>query len=90
MTNVRGDLRRFVVDNFLFGREDASLTDDASFLERGIIDSTGVLELIDFLESHYRIKLAPDELVPENLDSIGSLTTLVMRKQPARPAAMSA
>ena len=90
MTNVRGDLRRFVVDNFLFGQDDITLTDDISFLERGIIDSTGVLELIDFLESHYRIKLAPDELVPENLDSIRNLAALVLRKQPAETTAISA
>lgn len=81
MINVSHDLRRFVVDNFMFGQDDATLSDDASFLERGIIDSTGVLELIDFLESHYRIKLAPDELVPENLDSIRNITALIHRKE---------
>lgn len=83
MTPISEELRRFVVDNFMFGQDDGGLPDDASFLERGIIDSTGVLELIDFLEARYRIRLAPDELVPENLDSIRNLTALVLRKEPA-------
>jgi len=69
-----------VIDNFLFGQVNGGLRDDASFLELGIIDSTGVLELIGFLEQRYGISLAPSELVPENLDTIRNLTSLVERK----------
>ncbi len=73
---IRQDLRQFVIDNFLFG-SGSGLKDDASFLENGIIDSTGVLELIAFLEDRFAIGLREHELTPENLDSIDRLTRLV-------------
>ena len=69
-------IRQFVIDNFLFGR-DWDLEDDASFLDNGVIDSTGVLELIAFLENDFGIKLQENELTPENLDSVDKLTTLI-------------
>jgi acyl carrier protein len=80
MQAIARDLRTFVVDNFLFGQGDADLSDDDSFLERGIIDSTGVLELVGFLEETYGIKVEDDELVPANLDSIRNATAFVARK----------
>jgi acyl carrier protein len=64
-------LRTFVVENFLFGED--SLTDEQSFLESGIIDSTGVLQLVAFLERTYGIEIHDDELVPQNLDSIRNI-----------------
>ncbi len=76
---ITNELRRFVIDNFLFGNAD-SFTNDASFFDSGIIDSTGVLELVGFLERHYSIKLEDEELVPDNLDSVRNLTCLVERK----------
>jgi acyl carrier protein len=78
--DITANLRQFVTDTFLFGQANGDLPDDASFFEWGIIDSTGILELIGFLESNYEIKLSPDELVPENLDSIRNLTDLIERK----------
>ena len=80
MSDISRELRQFVVDNFLYGQLDGGLPDEASFIEQGIIDSTGVLELIGFLEQKYGIVLAPAELIPENLDSIGNLTRLVKSK----------
>lgn len=82
MTDLRFELRSFVVENFMYGQDGDTLGDEASFIESGIIDSTGVLELIGFLESQYKITLEPAELVPENLDSISSLMRLVGRKLP--------
>jgi acyl carrier protein len=73
MSQIRQELRQFVVDNFLLGQDDVGLADDASFLDLGIIDSTGVLELVSFLERRYAIKVEDDDLVPENLDSIDNL-----------------
>lgn len=73
---IRQELRQFVVDNFLFG-SGAWLTDDASFLDNGVIDSTGVLELIAFLEERFAISLQEFDLTPENLDSIDKVTRLV-------------
>jgi len=69
-----------VIENFLYGQANGGLRDNASFIELGIIDSTGVLELIGFLEQHFGIALAPSELIPENLDTIQNLTNLVERK----------
>ena len=72
-------LRQFVVDNFLFGCA-VSLENDTSFLESGIIDSTGMLEVIMFIEQEYGISIEPHELIPENLDSISRILRFVNRK----------
>lgn len=73
---VQQEIRQFVVDNFLFGQE-GNLRDDDSFLATGIIDSTGVLELIAFLEERFGIELAETDLAPENLDSINNVARLI-------------
>jgi acyl carrier protein len=78
--NVRPEVRRFVVSNFLFGEHPASFGDDDSFLETGIIDSTGVLELVAFLEEQFAIKISDQELLPENLDSVSLVAKFVCRK----------
>jgi acyl carrier protein len=80
MTSIHTEVRQFVVDNFLFGQTDKPLDNDQSFLEGGIIDSTGVLELIAFLESRYGISIGDDELLPANLDSISRIAAFVGRK----------
>lgn len=73
-------IRDFVVTNFLYG-DAGALQNDTSFLESGTVDSTGMLELIMFLESHYGLKIEPEEMVPENLDSINRVVQFVTRKQ---------
>jgi acyl carrier protein len=78
------ELRSFITENFLFGQDDVCLTGDTSFLEGGIIDSTGILELIAFLERTYGIRLTDQELVPENLDSLNRLTAFISRKVDAQ------
>lgn len=85
MSNTAETLRAFVRDNFLFGQEIA-FSDQDSFLELGLIDSTGVLELVGFLETEYQIHIDDSELVPENLDSIDSLVRFVAAKAEAIPA----
>ena len=72
---IKQQLRQFVIDNFLFGK--GELNDDDSFLEEGIIDSTGVLELISFLEERFGLELPESDLTPENLDSINRVARLV-------------
>jgi acyl carrier protein len=79
MNDVKTKIKRFIVDNFLFGNSDG-LTDSTSFLEAGIIDSTGVLELVKFLEEEFGISVEDEELVPENLDSLNNLETYLARK----------
>jgi acyl carrier protein len=77
--NVQGEVRQFVVQNFLFG-QGAPLKDDESFLDGGIVDSTGVLQLVGFLEQHYEITIDNAELVPDNLDSVERVTRFVQQK----------
>ncbi len=77
---MREELRRFITNNFLFGAEDSQLSDDESFLEKGLIDSTGVLELVGFVEEQYVIRFQDDEITPENLDSINRLIQFLNKK----------
>jgi len=79
-TEVTADVRAYVVDRFLFGQGAETLSDDASFLESGIVDSTGVLEIVMFLEQRFGIKVKDEELVPDNLDSVRNITAFVGRK----------
>lgn len=73
------DIRTFVVENFLLGGGDG-LSSSQSLLDAGVIDSTGVLELVSFLEKTYRIRIDDEDLVPENLDCISSIARFVKRK----------
>ena len=73
-------VRRFIGENFLFRDDGDAITHDASLLDAGIIDSTGVLELVSFLETTFGIAVHDDEMLPENLDSIRAITSYVSRK----------
>ena len=78
-TDYLGEVRSFVVANYLLGRGEG-FRDDDSFLEHGIIDSTGILELVSHLEESYGIEVADDELIPDNLDSIHRIAGYLSRK----------
>jgi acyl carrier protein len=86
-TQIRAELTEFIVTNYLFGDITRVPQDDDTLVEAGIIDSTGILELIEFLESRFGIEVAEAETVPENLGSISSLTGYVMRKRSVREPA---
>ena len=77
-----GEVRSFIIANYLLGRGDEFSCDD-SFLEQGIIDSTGILELVSHLEETYGIEVADDELNPDNLDSINKIAAYLLRKSAA-------
>ena len=82
-------VREFVVENFLFG-DSSQLDENTSFLESGIIDSTGILELIQFLEETYDIKIEDEELIPENLDSLKDVALfLELKSAGSNPARKS-
>ena len=80
MRHIEQELREFVINNFLFGQGGDGLSNDDSFLEKGIIDSAGVLELVVFLEEKFQVTLQDEELVPANLDSINHLVGFLQRK----------
>lgn len=80
MNDTAITLREFIRENFLFG-QDTSFSDDDSLLGLGIIDSTGVLELVALLEKQFQISVSDDELVPENLDSIDNLLRFIETKR---------
>ena len=79
MNEMKEKIRIFIVENFLFGKANG-LGDDSSFLDEGIIDSTGILELVSFLEEQYDIRVEDEELVPENLDSINNVVAYLESK----------
>jgi acyl carrier protein len=78
-TGVREKLRTFIESNF-YVPEGQKLTDEASLLDNGVIDSTGVLELIGFLQDELKVEVADDEMIPDNLDSIAKIDAFVARK----------
>jgi acyl carrier protein len=73
MDEMKLQIRNFIVDNFLFGDDDG-LDDQVSFLESGIVDSMGILEIVNFIKEGFQVVVADDELLPENLDSIDNIT----------------
>ena len=78
---VHAQVVEFIMNNYLFGDESSLPGDGDSLLETGVIDSTGVLELVDFLETDLGIEVADHETVPENLDSIANIVAYIGRKQ---------
>jgi acyl carrier protein len=86
--DIKNEIRAFIIENFLFGDESQPLGDDLSLIENDMIDSTGILELVSFLEERFGISPADAEIVPANLDSVARIAAFVARKRQAadRPA----
>jgi len=78
--SVERDVTKFIIDNFLFGNAAEAPAPATSFMETGLIDSTGVLELVAFIEEKFGFKVGDDELIPENLDSVANLAGFVVKK----------
>ena len=74
-------IREFIVENFLFGQPNG-LTNSDSLLDKGVIDSTGVLELIGFVEERFDLKVADEDIVPDNFDSIDRISQYVWSRKP--------
>lgn len=83
MTDTKAAVKAFIIENFLFGDESAAPDDDASLIENDVIDSTGVLELVAFVEERYGITMSDSEIVPANLDSIARIAAFVDGKSVA-------
>lgn len=80
MAETVATIRQFIFDNFLFDAAEEDLGNDDSFLEQGIIDSTGVLELVEWIEDTFEISVDDEELIPENLDSVNQLAAFIAKK----------
>ncbi len=78
---IKEKIRGFVVETFLLGDTTIQFTDDDSFIENGIVDSTGILELISFVEETYNISIDEEEMVPDNLDSLDNLSNFILNKK---------
>jgi acyl carrier protein len=78
---IEDAIREFLAANFFLGDDPAGLPGSASLIEAGVIDSTGVLELVGYLEETFDIRIRDDELLPENLDTIDNVVGFVTRKQ---------
>ncbi len=81
MSDIEAQIRQYVRENFILGQEDLELSDRDSFLESGIIDSTGILELIAFVEESFDIEILDEEMLPENLDSISNAANFIRSKK---------
>ncbi|HXN07313.1 MAG TPA: acyl carrier protein [Nitrospiria bacterium] len=81
MEFIEKEVRNYIIENFLFGQDDQGLSNSDSFLEKGIIDSTGILILISFLEDKYQITVEDAEIVPANLDSVHNIASFINKKQ---------
>jgi acyl carrier protein len=86
-TDSKRRVRAFIEENFLFRSDTADLSDTDSLLENGVIDSTGVLELVAFLEESFAIEMSDADIVPENLDSIAAIAAYADRKRAVGMAA---
>jgi acyl carrier protein len=78
--DIRETVRAFIIDNFLFG-DAGELENETSFLDSGVIDSTGMLELITYLEEHFNIRIEDEEMLPENMDSLNNVAAFLERKK---------
>jgi acyl carrier protein len=77
---IEEQVKQYVAENFLFSDDGYQLSEDASFLEEGIVDSTGVLELVMFVEETFNVTVEDEEIVPANFDSVSRLAEYVRRK----------
>jgi acyl carrier protein len=80
IANLKSHVRQYIAESMLMTGGADDLGDDTSLLRRSVIDSTGVLELVTFLEDHFGIKIDDEEMVPGNLDSLNRIATFVAAK----------
>ena len=78
---MESTIRQFIVDNFLAGKDDPSFQNEDSFMETRVIDSTGIMELLEFVEDEWGISVEDSELTPENFDSVSKVAAFVASKR---------
>jgi acyl carrier protein len=83
MNTIKDAIRRYIAENLIFSRNGYPYPDDASFLDEGIVDSTGIMELVTFVEDKLGVIVQDEELVPDNFDSVSRVAAFVCRKKQA-------
>ena len=78
---IQEQIRQYILENFMYSDDASALTNDRSLIDSGIMDSTGVLELVGFIEETFEVQVDDTELVPENFDSVDKITGYIKRKQ---------
>ena len=78
---IEDKIRGYILENFLFTDDESELSNSDSFLDKGLVDSTGILEIITFTEDEFNFKVDDDEMVPENLDSVDNIIAFISKKQ---------
>ncbi len=81
MEQIKQSVKSYILENVLYGAGEDTLSYEDSFLEKGIIDSTGIMEIVIFIEEEYGFSIYDEELIPENLDSINNLSRFINRKR---------
>jgi acyl carrier protein len=79
--SIENKLRHYILENFLFTDDQAALNSADSFMEKGILDSTGIMEVVLFVEEEFDLKVEDEEMVPDNLDSVERLVAFIGRKR---------
>lgn len=82
--SIKKILRNYILENYLFTDDELALQDNYSFLDKGIIDSTGILEIIYFIEDEFDIRVEDEEMVPENLDTVNNIVAYIEQKLSAK------
>ena len=79
--SIETQIRNYILENFLYTKDEGKLKNMASFLEDGIVDSTGILELLQFVQETFGVQVEDEEVVPDNFDSVERLTRYICTKQ---------
>ncbi len=83
MSDIQKQVREFIVESFMMGQDESELSNGESFLESGLIDSTGILEIVTYLEESFEVEVADEEMIPQNLDSVDNLVAYIGQKKAA-------
>ena len=81
--STEAKLRSYILENYLFTDDESQLSSDDSFLQKGIIDSTGILEVIFYIQDEFGVEVDDSEMIPENLDSVNNIVAFVEKKKQA-------
>ena len=79
--DIEAKIRSYILENFMYSKDESKLPRDLSLIDNGIMDSTGALELVGFIEEHFAVKVDDTDLIPDNFDSVAKITGYIIRRQ---------